>query len=215
MESVRLKPIVFCGENPVMELYVAGSETLAAAASFWHSSYSVHGEGHVLLLYLNADNATALAQPNVAIYSDNAPLARYLTDTFNQHFDDWKDLGFNAAPIYQARFFKEADTRQFYRAACHTQKSVIETLWTDIRSADFRTFPDLNGGGFGVTGDEHYHVSNAIFLCGQGSITVNHQPVTGQAFTDTLEDNRFSSSVFVALSETWVKIEAPAPKVQD
>lgn len=214
MEPVRLKPIVFCGENPVMELYVEGTETLAAAASFWHSTYSVHGEGHALLLYLNADNATALGQPNAAIYSDNEPLARYLTDTFNQHFDDWKDLGFKDAPIYQARFFKETNTRQFYRVACHTQKSIIEVRWTDIRSSDFRTFPDLNGGGFGAAGDEHYHVSNAIFLCGQGSISINQQPVTGQAYTKTMPDDRFTSSVFVALSETWVKIEAPTPKVQ-
>lgn len=45
-----------------------------------------------LLLYLDAANATAVGQPAAVIYADNAPLARYLTDTFNQHFDGWKDL---------------------------------------------------------------------------------------------------------------------------
>ena len=212
MDALRLKPIAFCGENPVMELYNPGTETIAAAASYWHSTYSPHGQGHVLLVYMDAINAAALAQPQTAIYADNAPLARYLTDTFNQHFDGWKELGFKEAAIDQARFFNEADTRHYYRVACHTQQSVIDVLWTDIRSSDFRTFSDLNDGGFGVADDEHYHVSNAIFLCEQGHININQQSVAGEPFTRTLPDGRFSSSVFVALSETWVKLDQSTKK---
>jgi hypothetical protein len=204
VDDLRLKPIAFCGENPVMELYTPGTETITAAASYWHSTYSPYGEGHSLLLYLDAANAALLGQPSAAIYADNAPLARYLTDTFNQHFDGWKDLGFKEAAVYQARFFTDTDTRQFYLVTCHTQKSVIDVLWTDIHSSDFRSYADLNGGGFGVARDEHYHVSNAIFLCGQGHISINQQQVIGAPFTRTLPDDRFTSSVFVALSETWV-----------
>ncbi|MBA3870917.1 MAG: hypothetical protein H0X30_17380 [Anaerolineae bacterium] len=207
MDALRLKPIAFCGENPVMELYKPGTEIMTAAASYWHSTYSPHGQGNALLVYLDAANAAAHGQPKAAIYADNAPLARYLTDTFNQHFDGWKDLGFKEAPIYQARFFTDADTRQFYRVACHNQQAVIDVLWTDIRSSDFRSYSDLNDGGFGTAGDEHYHVSNAIFLCGQGHISINQRQAAGEAFTRTLPDERFSSSVFVALSETWVKLE--------
>jgi hypothetical protein len=212
VDDLRLKPIAFCGENPVIELYTPGTETIAAAASYWHSTYSPYGEGHALLLYLDAANAAALAQPTAAVYADNAPLARYLTDTFNQHFDGWKGLGFKEAAVYQARFFTDADTRQFYRVACHTQKSVIDIVWTDIRSSDFRSYADLNSGGFGIAGDEHYHVSNAIFLCGQGHMSINQQQVIGAPFTRTLPDDRFTSSVFVALSETWVKIEQSTSK---
>lgn len=207
MDSVRLKPIAFCGENPVIELYDATAETITAAASFWHCTYSPHGEGQVLLVYLDDANAAALGQPSVAIYAHNAPVARYVTDTFNQHFDGWKSFGFKDAPIQQAHFFTEANIPQFYRVACHTDTSVIDVLWTDIRSSDFRTFSDLNGGGFGVAGDEHYHVSNAIFLCGQGAISVNKLQAVGEPQTRSLPDGRFSSSAFIALSETWVKIE--------
>jgi hypothetical protein len=213
VDALRLKPIAFCGENPVLELYSPGTETIAAAASYWHSTYSPYGEGQVLLVYLDAANVARLGQPSTAIYADNAPLARYLTDTFNQHFDDWKDLGFRDAPVYQARFFKESNTSQYYRVVCHTQTAVIEASWTDIRSSDFRTYADLNGGGFGATGNEHYHVSNAIFLCGQGHININQQQVAGEAFTHMMPDDRFTSSVFVALSETWVKIEQPTHKI--
>src|SRR5689334_9923163 len=102
MDSVRLKPVVFCGENPVMELFSPGTETLSAAASYWHATYSPYGEGHALLLYLNAANATALGRPTAAIYADNAPLARFLTNTFNQHFEGWESLGFKDAAVQQA-----------------------------------------------------------------------------------------------------------------
>jgi len=213
LESLRLKPIAFCGENPVMELVDPTSEIMTAAASYWHCTYSPQGEGHVLLLYLDAANAAALGQSSVAIYADNMPLARFVTDTFNQHFDGWKDFGFGTAPVQQGRFVREADARQFYRVTCDIGTAMVDVLWTDIRSSDFRTFPDLNGGGFGIAGDEHYHVSNAIFLCGQGAISINKQQVSGAAQTRTLADGRFSSSVFVALSETWVKMESPTPKI--
>lgn len=192
-----------------MELFDSTTKTITAAASFWHCTYSPHGEGSALLLYLDAANAAALEQPTVAIYADNAPLARYLTDNFNQHFDGWKDFGFKGAAVQQARFVREVDARRFYRAACHTDTAVIDILWTDIRSSDFRTFPDLNGGGFGLTGDEHYHVSNAIFLCEQGAISINKRHASGAAQTLTTPEGRFASSVFIALSETWVKLEAP------
>ncbi len=80
-----------------MELYNPGTETITAAASYWHSTYSPKGEGQVLLVYLDAANASVLGQPSAVIYTDNAPLARYVADTFNQHFDDWKTFGFKDA----------------------------------------------------------------------------------------------------------------------
>ncbi len=207
MEAARLEGVVFCGENPHIVL-VDADETITAAVSYWECTYSAYGEGHALLVYLNAANAAALDHPTLAIYSDNAPLARYLTDTLNQHFDDWQGLGFANAAIHPARFFKEADTRSFYRVACHTESGHIDLLWQDIRPPDLRLMPDLQGGGFGAAGDEHYHVVNVILLCGEGSIRINEREAVGKPQTPTRPDGRFSSSVFVAISETWVKIES-------
>jgi hypothetical protein len=206
VESMRLSPVVFCGENPAIVLVNAQTGKPSAAASYWHCTYSAYGEGHVLLVYLDAANAANLKQPSIAIYADNVSLGRYLTDTFNQHFDDWKELGFGGASIQQARFFKESDSREFYRVACHAEKTHIDLLWHDIHGCDFRTFPDLFGGGFGVAGDEHYSVANVIFLCGKGDITINQRRAAGEPQTRTLPDGRFSSSVFIALSETWIKL---------
>jgi hypothetical protein len=209
MEQLRLKPVAFCGENPIISLVSDGTEEVSAAASYWHCTYSAYGEGNVLLLYMNEANATALGQPAVAVYADNAPLGRFLSNTFNQHFDDWKGLGFYRAPVQQARFFRISDSRRFYRVDCHAEQILINLLWEELRDPDFRTFPDLSGGGFGAAGDEHYNVANVIFLCGEGHIVVNQQEAVGVPQTRTLPDGRYSSSVFVALSETWIKITQP------
>jgi hypothetical protein len=207
MESLRLSPVAFCGENPVISLFKPGTDTITAAASYWHCTYSQHGEGTALLVYLDDGNALALNQPSIAVYSDNMPLARYLTDTFNAQFEDWKPFGFSGTPIQQARFVRESDSRDFYRVACHAEGTRIDLHWNNLRKPEYRTFPDLFGGGFGVAGDEHYHVSNVIFLCEQGSISINGKLTSGAAQTRTTPEGRFSSSVFVALSETWIKLE--------
>ena len=70
-----------------------------------------------------------------------------------------------------------------------------------------------NATGFGAAADEHFHVSHSLFLCGQGHITLNQQPIIGTGYTHTLPDDRFTSSVFVALAETWIKIVPPQPKI--
>jgi hypothetical protein len=128
-----------------------------------------------------------------------------LTDTFNQHFEDWQQFEFSGAAVEQAHFSKDSDSREFYRINCASGQTQIVLLWRDIRDRSFRTFPDLNGGGFGLARNEHYHVANVIFLYGQGSITINQRQAVGAAQTCTLSDGRFSSSVFVARSETWIK----------
>jgi len=197
--------VVFCGENPNIML-VNASETTTAAASYWTAPTRPTGRSRFINLS-GCEQCGSARSPVIAIYADNASLARYLTDTFNQHFEDWQQLGFSEAAVQQARFSKASDSRQFYRITCSSDQNQIDLLWSEFRDASFRTFPDLNGGGFGVAGDEHYHVANAIFLCGQGSITINQRPAAGAVQTRTSPEGRFLSSVFVALAETWIKAD--------
>lgn len=161
----------------------------------------------VLLLYLDAANAATLNQPTTAIYADNVPLARFVTDTFNQHFDEWKPFDFLNTAVQQAQFFKESASGQFYRVGCHAEKTVIDLHWGAIRLSGYRLFPDIFGGGLGLTKNEHYHVSNVISVCEIGKITVNSSEVNGKPDTNVLLDGRLSSSVFLAHSETWIKAE--------
>ena len=141
LNNLRMNPVVFCGENPNIILVDAVNESITAAVSYWDCAYSSYGEGHVLLIYLDAKNASALDHARIAIYADNAPLARYLTDTFNQHFEDWQQFGFSGAAVEQARFSKDSDSREFYRISCASGQNQIDLVWDDIRDRSFRTFP--------------------------------------------------------------------------
>jgi hypothetical protein len=196
--------VVFCGENPQIFLTQPGSEGPVASASYWHCTYSPCGEGNVMLLYLNESTANSTGHPTHTIFTDNRDLARYVTDTFNQHFDGWGRLGFNQVEAEFGRFFPDTDSRKYVRIACHTSDKIVTLRWRDIRSPELRMFSDLNGGGFGVNRDEHYDVHTVICLCGDATIQIGNRRVRG--LVQTAERNgRFMSSAFLAFSEVWMK----------
>jgi hypothetical protein len=204
----RVNNIAFCGENPQILLYTNedDKDNYTAAASYWRSVYSPFGEGNVLLLYLNEENAENYKHPNYAIYSDNLPLAEYLTLTFNQHFDEYKHLSFGTVTPITGRFIQDSDSRNYHRVKCETDSAVIELLWADVRLRQLFILKDLNEGGFGKNGDEHYDVYTNIFLCAKASITLNGNVLSGNIRTRQ-EGEIFRSSAFMAFSETWIKRE--------
>ncbi|MDX1992146.1 MAG: hypothetical protein SF029_07140 [bacterium] len=210
MIEPRRTSAVFCGENPQMLLYATtenDQRTLSAAASYWRCVYSEHGEGNVLLVRLNEANGQQTGHTPFAIYSDNAALGRWMTDTFNRHMESWKDHDWRTVEVTPARFFQESDSRYFHRVACISGQTQVEATWVDPRTHHFLVFPDLNKGGFGVNGDEHYDVYSAIFSCAVAHLLINGQVVIGEPNTRVLDDGRFSSSAFMAFAETWVKSE--------
>lgn len=197
----RISGIAFCGENPQIMLYDENNE-YTVAASYWRSVYSPFGEGNVLLLYLGKENQGE--HPSHTIYSDNLPLAEYLTLTFNQHFDEFKMLSFGAVKPEKGSFRQESDSRDFHRVHCETLEHHIELLWEDVRLRQLFILKDLNEGGFGKNGDEHYDVYTNIFLCAKASITLNGKELSGTIRTKQ-EGEIFRSSAFMAFSETWIK----------
>jgi hypothetical protein len=208
MNLQRLDGTIFCGENPQIILMQSDKRTYTAAASYWRSVYSPVGEGNVLLLYLDMDNVHNHQHPNLAIYADNLPLADFLTHTFNRHFAEFKELGFADVKPQPARLYQDSDSRHYHRIICHTDNHHIELLWKDIRKRQLFIITDLNNGGFGINGDEHYDVYTNIGLCATASITINNQPVEGEITTEE-RDGRFTSSAFLAFSETWLKRKIP------
>jgi hypothetical protein len=202
----RLDGVTFCGENPQIMLMQPDKQTYTAAASYWRSVYSPAGEGNVLLLYLDTTNAAHHQHPSLTIYADNLPLAQFVTQTFNRHFDEYKHLGFDAVTPQPARLFQDSDSRRYHRIICHTDNHQIEMLWLDIRKRQLFVITDLNDGGFGINGNEHYDVYTNIMLCGEAAIKLDGQLVTGQIVAEE-RDGRFTSSAFLAFSETWLKHE--------
>src|SRR6478672_484145 len=127
------RPVIFTGENPGLSLFRPGNGELVAAASYWRCTYSAHGEGNALIMWLDLTAAGAGEGTLTAIYADNKAMARFVTDTLNQHFGDFQNKGFPAVAPEPARFFQESDSRVYHRVVAHADAHRIELVWRDVR----------------------------------------------------------------------------------
>src|SRR5918999_1356972 len=159
------RPVIFTGENPGLSLFHADTGALVAAASYWRCTYSAHGEGNALILWL--DRAAAGDGDGVltAIYTDNAPMARFVTDTLNQHFGDFQDKGFPSVAPEPARFFQESDSRSYHRVAVHAEAHRIELLWRDVRDEQQVIATEMSLGG------RSFELATVICPCAEATIT--------------------------------------------
>lgn len=190
-------PIIFCGENPGLSLYRPGTQDLVAAASYWRCTYSAHGEGNALILWLDLD-AAGLGQGELrAIYADNGPMARFITDTLNQHFGDFQNRGFPAVQPEPARFFQESDSRRYHRVVCHSGDREVELVWRDVRDRQMLIGSDV------VYGGHSFELATVICPCATATIAVDGSPVRGDVRLSERE-GRPQSSAFLAFAESWV-----------
>lgn len=196
--------VLFCGENP--QVILMDGEEVSAALSYWRCTYSPYGEGQALLLMMNKDNASQTQLPTHTIYTDNLLLARYVTDAFNRHFDDWQSPAWLTVTPVQARFVVEGDSRHYQRLACFSENLHLVAEWQDVATHELRVFRDMNKGTMGIHGYEHFDVSTVICLCESGRILVNDIPLNGKAIAFE-KDGRLRSSVFLAYSEVWTRTQ--------
>jgi hypothetical protein len=191
------RPVIFTGENPGLSLFRPGSGELVAAASYWRATFSAHGEGNALILWLDLA-ACGGDGTRTAIYADNAAMARFVTDTLNQHFGDFQDKGFPAVTPEPARFFQESDSRRYHRVVAHTEAHQIELTWRDVRDYQQVIGSDTQLGG------RSFELATVICPCAEASIVVDGVPVQGEVRL-TERDGRPQSSAFLAFAESWVE----------
>lgn len=191
------RPVIFTGENPGLSLFGSGSGGLIAAASYWRGTYSAHGEGNTLVLWLDLDAAGVGEGTLTAIYSDNAPLARFVTDTLTQHFGDFQNKGFSSVAPEPARFFQESDSRRYHRVVAHTDTHRIELDWREVRDYQQVIGSDLALGG------RSFELATVICPCAEATIIFDGMQVQGEV-RPTERDGRPQSSAFLAFAESWV-----------
>lgn len=192
------RPVIFCGENPGLSLFGANGGGLVAAASYWRCTYSAHGEGNALILWLDQDAAGAGGGALRAIYTDNPAMARFVTDTLNQHFGDFQNRDFPAVQPELARFSQESDSRHYHRVVCHAADRRIELEWRDVRD-----YQQVIGSQL-TFGDRSFELATVICPCATATITVDGRPVTGEVRLSE-RDGRPQSSAFLAFAESWVE----------
>ncbi len=189
--------VVFSGENPGLTLFQPNSDQRVAAASYWRCVYSEHGEGNVLLIWVDPD-APGGAHGLHAIYTDNPGVASLVTNQFTRHFAGFDALGFDTIEPEHARFFQDSDSRWYHRVTCNTGDEVIELVWWDVLDYQrvHRTDYQL--------GENSWELMTVICPCQEAEIRVSNIPVGGEVRTRTNDDGSVGSSCFLAFSETWV-----------
>jgi hypothetical protein len=192
------RPVIFTGENPGLSLFHPESGALVAAASYWRCTYSAHGEGNALIIWLDRAAAGAGEGTLTAIFADNAPMARFVTDTLTQHFGGFTDKGFTEVAPEPARFFQESDSRDYHRVVAHTQGHQVELVWRDVRDYQQVIGADIQYGG------RSFELATVICPCAEATITLNGVVVQGVVRL-TERDGRPQSSAFLAFAESWVE----------
>lgn len=198
MPRLIKRPVIFTGENPGLSLFDSDTGVLVAAASYWRCTYSAHGEGNALILWLDRGAAGGGEGSRAAIYADNAPMARFVTDTLNQHFGDFQDKGFPSVTPEPARFVQESDSRTYHRVTVHTDAHRIELLWRDVRDYQQVIASAMELGG------RSFELATVICPCAEASIVLDGAPVQGVVRL-TERDGRPQSSAFLAFAESWVE----------
>jgi hypothetical protein len=191
------RPVIFTGENPGLSLFRPGSGELVAAASYWRATYSAHGEGNALILWLDLAGCGGSGS-RTAIYADNVAMARFVTDTLNQYFGDFQDKGFPAVTPEPARFFQESDSRSYHRVVAHAEAHRVELVWRDVRDYQQVIGSDTQLGGRSL------ELATVICPCAEATITVDDVAVQGDVRL-TERDGRPQSSAFLAFAESWVE----------
>ena len=190
-------PVIFCGENPGLGLFQPETGELVAAASYWRCTYSPQGEGNALILWADLAGAGVGQGELTAIYADNAAMARFVSDTFNQHFGNFQNRGFASVTPEPARFFQESDSRRYHRVVAHAGERQIELTWSDVRD-----YPQIIGSDV-VYGGRSFELATVICPCATGTIGIDGKLVKGDVRL-TERDGRQASSAFLAFAESWV-----------
>lgn len=195
--SESKRPLALCGENPALTLYRPGTAEAVAVAGYWRCVYSPHREGEMILVWVDPVGSGLGAAAPHAIYSDNLPMARYIVATFNQHFPEYRGLGFGALEPLPARFFQESHSGSYHRAACHAGSRMIELTWREILDRKL-----LNVPGF-PCGDQRFDLSTVLCPCGSATLVVDGQAIEGEVRAQR-DGEAPQSAAFLAFCETWV-----------
>lgn len=193
-------PVIFAGENHMITLHLAGTQTPILSASCWRCTYSEHGEGFVLLIWHDPAQSGLAQLPPDVIYADNAAMARMVAERFGQYFEGFRGRGVATREPVPARFVQQGDGRRSHRIACMAGEITIELVWREMLDTNLEIF-------YNTSGPIPYDVSAVICHCAHGAIQVNGAPSQGEVHQPAGETY---SSAFLAFSETWVQAAAQA-----
>ncbi len=181
------------GENSFIRLAQGEGAEFTTRASHWRVLYSPAGPGHALFL------TSELTDNDVAIYSDNIALARWLQEEIESMLHPpFADTGI---PVLEAEFERDGDIRSYMTERVAGEDAEITLTWYDIlEPLAIHAPPGFQGRSHGV-----YTV---FFPARRAQLSVNGDFASGRPLRTDRED-RESTSACLAWAESWIRPRQP------
>ncbi len=178
--------VYLTGENSFIRLSQESGGAQTTRVSHWRILLSPAGQGHVL--YIKSDD-------EVAVYSDNIGLARWLQEAIESYlFAEFAD---QSIPVTEAEFTRSGDGRSFWTERIESEEDVIALTWYDFLE------PFMLASPAGSTPGRPLGVYSCFTPARNAQITINGEVAEGEVSLE-MRGDRESSSACLAWSETWV-----------
>jgi hypothetical protein len=201
MARIPIHPgtVDWSGENPGISLKETADGPFACLVSFFRVIYSPHGRGHAAFVLLEPDRRAG-PDRNFCL-TDNPDLAAYLKDGFVANFGAYRDNP-NLADlaIRPATDFRcEGDLREGWTERCAGDGLEVALRWGRL-STPFWVELSADRSATGK-----HEMLSLFFDADEAEVSVNGQRAPGKPVPRDFQ-GRPSSTAFIAVSETWVKV---------
>jgi len=181
--------VMMTGENSFIRYSADGGKSQTDRASHWRVLWCPAGAGHALFL------KSTLTAGEVGIWSDNAPVARWLQKEIESLlFPAFADAG---TPVAPASFVRSGGIDSKAVELVVAKEAEIALSWEDFLAPFVLNMPPGSA-------NRPIGVFSTFFPARAARIALNGRVAAGAPYPET-RGERTSSSACLAWSETWVK----------
>ena len=185
--------LVLNGENPFIRLTETEGAPFSTDASLWTINWSPRGAGRALFIQ------SELTQGRWRIYSDNAPMVRWLQATVQGMLNP--ATADSAIAIVRASFTQEGNLQSRWTQSVHAEGDEIVLTWSDLLPPLTMAHPQPS-----QPPDRNYGANVVMMPARRAELTMNGRTAAGQPWPCRYDGQPFSTAA-LAFSESWREAE--------
>ena len=186
--TVDTNEVRVTGENSFIRLAQGEGGEFTTRASHWRVLYSPAGPGHALFL------TSELTDDEIAIYSDNIALARWLQEEIESMLHP--PFADTNIPVLEAEFERDGDIRSYMTERVAADDADITLTWYDIlEPLAIHAPPGFN--------DRSHGVYTIFFPARRAQLSIDGDFAAGNPVPADREGREITSAC-LAWAESWV-----------
>ena len=189
VSSVDPNEVRVTGENSFIRLGEQEGSEFSTRASHWRVLFSPAGPGHALFL------SSELTDNEVAIYSDNIALVRWLQEEIESMLHP--PFADTSVPVVEAEFEREGDVRSYITERTIGDEVDLALTWYDFQEPLALHAPPGTGG-------RTHGMYSIFFPARRAQLTLNGLHAGGRPLKVDREGTQITSAC-LAWAESWVR----------